>query len=114
MPVLIACASVAQWQSTSLVMMGSLTVRKGTSPRSITTHKFIHAAVAQSVEQLIRNQQVAGSNPASSSKTRRNFKFPAGFYNFYVVFSCSCLPLSAFLIFCIWRRVSLLIIPFFV
>ena len=26
------------------------------------------ATVAQSVEQLIRNQQVAGSNPASSSK----------------------------------------------
>ena len=26
------------------------------------------AAVAQLVEQLIRNQQVAGSNPASSSK----------------------------------------------
>ena len=29
---------------------------------------FIFASVAQSVEQLIRNQQVAGSNPASSSK----------------------------------------------
>ena len=27
-----------------------------------------YATVAQSVEQLIRNQQVAGSNPASSSK----------------------------------------------
>ena len=27
-----------------------------------------HATVAQSVEQLIRNQQVAGSSPASSSK----------------------------------------------
>ena len=27
------------------------------------------ASVAQSVEQLIRNQQVAGSSPASSSKT---------------------------------------------
>ena len=26
-----------------------------------------HATVAQSVEQLIRNQQVAGSSPASSS-----------------------------------------------
>ena len=28
----------------------------------------INATVAQSVEQLIRNQQVAGSSPASSSK----------------------------------------------
>ena len=28
----------------------------------------MNATVAQSVEQLIRNQQVAGSNPASSSK----------------------------------------------
>ena len=28
------------------------------------------ATVAQSVEQLIRNQQVAGSSPASSSKKR--------------------------------------------
>ena len=27
-----------------------------------------YATVAQSVEQLIRNQQVAGSSPASSSK----------------------------------------------
>ncbi len=27
-----------------------------------------HATVAQQVEQLIRNQQVAGSSPASSSK----------------------------------------------
>ena len=29
------------------------------------------ATVAQSVEQLIRNQQVAGSSPASSSKNKR-------------------------------------------
>ena len=28
----------------------------------------MNATVAQSVEQLIRNQQVAGSSPASSSK----------------------------------------------
>ena len=28
----------------------------------------VYATVAQSVEQLIRNQQVAGSSPASSSK----------------------------------------------
>ena len=31
------------------------------------------ATVAQSVEQLIRNQQVAGSNPASSSKNTDSF-----------------------------------------
>ena len=30
----------------------------------------MNATVAQSVEQLIRNQQVAGSSPASSSKKR--------------------------------------------
>ena len=30
-----------------------------------------YATVAQSVEQLIRNQQVAGSSPASSSKNRQ-------------------------------------------
>ena len=30
----------------------------------------MNATVAQSVEQLIRNQQVAGSSPASSSKNR--------------------------------------------
>ena len=30
------------------------------------------ASVAQSVEQLIRNQQVAGSNPASSSTPKHN------------------------------------------
>ena len=29
------------------------------------------ATVAQSVEQLIRNQQVAGSSPASSSKNKQ-------------------------------------------
>ena len=30
------------------------------------------ASVAQQVEQLIRNQQVAGPNPATSSKKNRN------------------------------------------
>ena len=30
------------------------------------------ATVAQSVEQLIRNQQVAGSNPASSSTPKHD------------------------------------------
>ena len=32
-----------------------------------------YATVAQSVEQLIRNQQVAGSSPASSSKNGNSF-----------------------------------------
>ena len=31
----------------------------------------VNAGVAQSVEQLIRNQQVAGSSPATSSKPSR-------------------------------------------
>ena len=35
---------------------------------SISSGLFSYATVAQSVEQLIRNQQVAGSSPASSSK----------------------------------------------
>ncbi len=33
-----------------------------------------YATVAQLVEQLIRNQQVAGSNPASSSKKQTAFR----------------------------------------
>ena len=33
--------------------------------------KELNATVAQSVEQLIRNQQVAGSSPASSSKAKQ-------------------------------------------
>ena len=33
----------------------------------------MYATVAQSVEQLIRNQQVAGSSPASSSNKKRLF-----------------------------------------
>ena len=37
------------------------------------------ATVAQSVEQLIRNQQVAGSSPASSSKKSRSH-MRAGFF----------------------------------
>ena len=36
------------------------------------SRKSRHATVAQLVEQLIRNQQVAGSSPASSSKGRDN------------------------------------------
>ena len=35
-----------------------------------------YATVAQSVEQLIRNQQVAGSSPASSSKKDRSLTCP--------------------------------------
>ena len=59
---------------------GGAGCRYGNKNRIGQTSIFIvYAAVAQSVEQLIRNQQVAGSNPASSSKTRRDFKIPAGF-----------------------------------
>ena len=56
-----------------------------------------NAGVAQSVEQLIRNQQVAGSSPATSSKPSRKtyaivrfFIFLRIFYTlkfFYAVFS---------------------------
>ena len=35
--------------------------------RFIKFNTYINATVAQSVEQLIRNQQVSGSNPLSSS-----------------------------------------------
>ncbi len=35
----------------------------------IESNAFYCATMAQMVEQLIRNQQVAGSSPASSSKT---------------------------------------------
>ena len=46
------------------------------------------ATVAQSVEQLIRNQQVAGSSPASSSTRKRPPEFfPAGAF-----FSRNCRP----------------------
>ena len=36
---------------------------------------FGHATVAQLVEQLIRNQQVAGSSPASSSMKKALFVY---------------------------------------
>ena len=36
-----------------------------------------NAGVAQSVEQLIRNQQVAGSSPATSSKAPKPYGFGA-------------------------------------
>ena len=63
---------------------GGAGCRYGNKNRIGQTSIFIvYAAVAQSVEQLIRNQQVAGSNPASSSKTRRDFKIPAGFLQLF-------------------------------
>ena len=46
-----------------------------------------NAGVAQSVEQLIRNQQVAGSSPATSSKTPK----PYGFGVFCSVVICTYL-----------------------
>ena len=39
----------------------------------------VNAGVAQSVEQLIRNQQVAGSNPATSSNKAHTDKVRVGF-----------------------------------
>ena len=39
------------------------------------------ATVAQSVEQLIRNQQVAGSNPASSSTKNAWFWLESGVFH---------------------------------
>ena len=47
------------------------------------SRKSRHATVAQLVEQLIRNQQVAGSSPASSSKKSLKTSRFQGF--FYVV-----------------------------
>ena len=44
------------------------------------------ASVAQSVEQLIRNQQVAGSSPATSSRNPRKSKDFRGFSLLYVRF----------------------------
>ena len=47
----------------------SVAVREGTFlPTPQSPYNFTFATVAQLVEQLIRNQQVAGSSPASSSK----------------------------------------------
>ena len=40
------------------------------------------ATMAQSVEQLIRNQQVAGSIPASSSKEKNVSEFSLAFFSF--------------------------------
>ena len=39
---------------------------------------LIYAGIAQSVEQLIRNQQVAGSSPVTSSKA--SVRLGGGFY----------------------------------
>ena len=46
------------------------------------------ATVAQSVEQLIRNQQVAGSSPASSSKNRHLCKKKAHKCRFFFYRFC--------------------------
>ena len=45
----------------------------------------ICATVAQLVEQLIRNQQVAGSSPASSSIQKRKVFKPSFFYKFLLL-----------------------------
>ena len=44
------------------------------------------ATVAQSVEQLIRNQQVAGSSPASSSKKYSQLSLAVFFYLYRKLF----------------------------
>ena len=44
-----------------------------------------YATVAQLVEQLIRNQQVAGSSPASSSIQKRKVFKPSFFYKFLLL-----------------------------
>ena len=43
---------------------------------------FNHACVAQLAEQLTRNEQVAGSNPATSSKSDRIQKNAVTFITF--------------------------------
>ncbi len=45
-----------------------------------------YATVAQLVEQLIRNQQVAGSNPASSSKNAATAYAVAAFLSIFPLF----------------------------
>ena len=60
----------------------SVVVREGTFlPTLQSPYNFTFATVAQLVEQLIRNQQVAGSSPASSSKNTQKSK---DFWVFYI------------------------------
>ena len=48
-------------------MRRSLTDNKATAVQHLTIQKFNNACVAQLVVQLIRNEQVAGSSPVTSS-----------------------------------------------
>ena len=54
-----------------------------------------YATVAQQVEQLIRNQQVAGSSPASSSKKKNPFR-GSSFLLFYMQIRAGTLKTSYF------------------
>ena len=65
-------------------MRRSLIVDKVALAQMKTDELNRYAGVAQSVEQLIRNQQVRCSSHPTSSKIRRNFKIPADFCNFFL------------------------------
>ena len=52
-------------------------------------YNMIYACVAQPVVQLIRNEQVAGSNPVTSSKNLRKHGVFAGFFFFRNAFQNS-------------------------
>ncbi len=54
-----------------------------------------YATVAQSVEQLIRNQQVAGSSPASSSRKTRFDKGQVAFFVYIEKAEASATDFSA-------------------
>ena len=56
------------------------------------------ASVAQQVEQLIRNQQVAGPNPATSSKLRFATKTPQNVVSFVIYAQFLAFPLPLFML----------------
>ena len=80
-----------------------ITKRFSAGPESPTTP---YATVAQLVEQLIRNQQVAGSSPASSSN-EKTLDFPMKIKGF--LFALRPLKLSHFsLLAHVWRTADFL------
>ena len=60
--------------SINFVWSGTLRSQKCNSNFTFLISDFVHAAVAQLVEQLIRNQQVTGSSPVGGSGSSLNFK----------------------------------------
>lgn len=76
-------ADVAQWQSISLVMRRSLIVDKVALAQMKTDELNRYAGVAQSVEQLIRNQQVRCSSHPTSSKSAEVLIFLRIFTTFF-------------------------------